>query len=323
MRRALRLIRDAASLRAARRLGRHVAWFRAAAAVGLTLSCGIVVSGAGADPDLADSLETILHRVGARVERYFARAQSLVCLETVLWQPLGSGFSPDGLSRTVESELRLSWDPLAETAMSLEAKLLRQVLKINGRPPRTRDPNNCTSPEQNSTETQPLSMLLPQQRDEYKFSLVGTAEIDRRMAVLVDFAMVKKPTVSVWLVEGNENCVSFSLDGGMRGRIWIDPDTYDVLRLDQRLAGLVDIALPRPIVRRSNGDGTWTMERWDSSIRFKPVRFADPEETLVLPVSITSLRITRGSGTPRLRTTTSYSSYKRFLTDGRVVKEPG
>jgi hypothetical protein len=65
------------------------------------------------------------------------------------------------------------------------------------------------------------------------------------------------------------------------------------------------------------------MERWDSSIRFKPVSFTEPDETLVLPVSISTLRITRGSGTPRLRTTTSYSSYKRFLTGGRVVKEPG
>jgi hypothetical protein len=296
---------------------------RSAAAIGLTLACGITVSAADSRRELADDLETILHRVGARVERYFARAQSLVCLETVLWQPLSAGFSPDGMSRTVESELRLSWDPLAEAAASLEAKLLRQVLKINGRQPRQRDPNNCTSPEQNSTETQPLSMLLPQQRGEYRFSLVGLAEIDRRRAVIVDFMMVKKPAVSVWLVEGNENCVSFSLDGGQRGRIWIDPDTYDVLRLDQRLTGLVDIPLPRPVARRSNGDGTWTMERWDSSIRFKPVTFTDPDETLILPVSISSMRITRGSGTPRLRTTTSYSSYRRFLTGGRVVKEPG
>jgi hypothetical protein len=282
----------------------------------------VSIAGAGARAEVADDLETILHRVGARVERYFARAQSLVCLETVLWQPLSSGLSPDGMSRTVESELRLSWDPLAEAAASLEAKFLRQVLKINGRAPRQRDPNNCTGPEQNSTETQPLSMLLPQQREEYRFRLAGVGDVERRPAMMVDFVMVKKPSVSVWLVEGNENCVSFSLDGGMSGRVWIDTNTYDVLRLDQRLSGLVEIQLPHLIARRSNGDGSWTMERWDSSIRFKPVTFTEPDETLILPVSISSLRVTRGSGTPRLRTTTSYSSYKRFLTGGRVVKEP-
>ena len=201
--------------------------------------------------------------------------------------------------------------------------MLRQVLRINGHIPRKRDPNNCTSAEQNSTETQPLSMLLAQQRPEYRFRNSGTDEIDRRSAVVVDYVMVKKPSVSVWLVEDNENCVSFSLEGGMSGRVWIDPGMYDVLRLDQRLSGLVDIPLPDPIARRSSGDARWTMERWDSSIRFKPVTFKDPDEPLILPVSISSLRITRGSGTPRLRTMTSYTSYQRFLTGGRIVKEPG
>ena len=41
--------------------------------------------------------------------------------------------------------------------------------------------------------------------------------------------------------------------------------------------------------------------------------------TIVLPVSSTILRVTRGAGSPRLRTTTTYKGYKRFLTGGRVV----
>ena len=61
------------------------------------------------------------------------------------------------------------------------------------------------------------------------------------------------------------------------------------------------------------------MERWDSSIRFRPVKFNDPPETLVLPVSSSTLQVTRGSGTPRLRTTTQYTAYKRFITGARVV----
>ena len=61
------------------------------------------------------------------------------------------------------------------------------------------------------------------------------------------------------------------------------------------------------------------MERWDSSIRFKRVTFQDPEETLVLPVESSTLQITRGAGTPRLRTSTQYLSYRRFITGGRVV----
>jgi hypothetical protein len=88
--------------------------------------------------------------------------------------------------------------------------------------------------------------------------------------------------------------------------------------MDQGLAGLIDIRMPKKVARRGGADA-WVMERMDSSIRFKAVAFGDPDETLILPVSVSSLRITRGSGTPRLRTTTQYSRYKRFLTGARVV----
>ena len=121
------------------------------------------------------------------------------------------------------------------------------------------------------------------------------------------------------MVEGRDDCVSFDLDGGMRGRIWIDTETFDVLRLDQGLIGMVDIPLPRIVTRRPGSDLRWTLERWDTTMRFTPVTFSSPDETLVLPSSLTSLRIARGSGQPRLRTTTDYKNYRRFLTGGRVV----
>jgi len=58
-----------------------------------------------------------------------------------------------------------------------------------------------------------------------------------------------------------------------------------------------------------------------STIRFGSIAFEDPNESLVLPLSSTTLRSTRGSGTPRLRTETKYTNYKRFLTGGRVIED--
>ncbi|MDP2053552.1 MAG: hypothetical protein Q8L75_07955 [Acidobacteriota bacterium] len=263
-------------------------------------------------PDLA----AVLQRVGERVEQYFTRAQSIVCIEIVGLMPFDSGGPSRG--RTVESELRLSWEPTDENPIPIEARTLRQVLKVNGHAPRKNDRNNCTGPEQNTSEIQPLSLLLPQQRHEYSFKLAGAGKVDNRAAILVDYRMVAKPTVTVELVDGNEDCLSYTLDGGLRGRVWIDAETYDVLRMDQGLIGLVDIPLPRKIANRDRWQ-SWTMERWDTSIRFKPVTFQDPPETLVLPASSTSFRITRGSGMPRLRTSTEYSGYRRFITGGRVL----
>jgi len=104
-----------------------------------------------------------------------------------------------------------------------------------------------------------------------------------------------------------------------RGRVWVDPATGDVLRLDERLTGMYELRVPREHTR--HGDPTWMMiERADSSIRYRPVAFHDPEETLMLPASIESFTVIRNSGVPRLRTTQEFSNYQRFITGGRLVR---
>jgi hypothetical protein len=292
----------------------------------LALGLAAVMAAALAVPVSADgpqapspTLDETLARAGERVEYYFARAQSLVCEEVVLLQPLGFGLSPSGRSRTVASELRLSWDPEAESDTPLEATTIRKVVAVNGHPPRKNDYNNCTTPEQRTSETQPLSMLLPQRRSEYEFRAAGTSRQDGRDALVVDFQMKAKPTVEVTLVNDDERCIGFQISGGTRGRLWIDAETHDVLRLDQGLAGQVDFRLPWRAARHAPERALWTVERMDTSIRFRAVTFSDPDETLILPVSSSSLRVTRGAGTPRLRTITEYANYRRFLTGARIV----
>jgi hypothetical protein len=277
---------------------------------------------AGALPQarvLDDDLATTLERAAARVEAFFTRAMSLVCTETVYVQPLSYGLSGDGPGRTVESELRLSWTPEADGDGATEALALRQVTRVNGRPPREKDRNNCTTPEQHDTETQVLSMLLPSQQDDYTWKLAGRGRVDGREAIQIDFQEKAEISVDVKVVENNDDCVSYNVTGGTRGRLWIDAETFDVLRMDQRLTGLIEVPLPKSLARRHGVAPVWTMERLDTSYRFKRVRFEDPEETIVLPVSSTSLRITRGAGTPRSRVTTEYKKYRRFLTGGRIV----
>ena len=266
--------------------------------------------------DLAD----VLRRAGERVTEYFTRAQSIMCLEKVSLQKLGMTFGAEGPPRLVESELRLSWEPTEENPVPTEAKTLRQVVRVNGSKPRKDDYQNCTTPEQNDSEEQPLSLLLPEQREKYRFSYEKLEQLDGRTAFVLSFREVAKPRVDVSLVEDNEDCISFDIEGGMRGKIWIDTVTHDVLRLDRGLTGLIEIPLPKKAVR-GNADPYWTMERWDSSIRFKRVQFQEPEEVLTLPVTSTTLQITRGAGTPRLRTSTQFVAYRRFMTAGRIVPQ--
>jgi hypothetical protein len=288
-------------------------------AFAMSLGAAVAVSANQEDPSAR--LAMVLQRAGERVERYFARAQSIVCLEVVRLQPLTAGWAGEGFGRTVESELRLSWKPAADGVPATEAQTIRQLLRVNGHKPRPDDDDNCTTPEQEDEEPQPLSLLLPSQRVDYQFKLAGQSRVDRRPVITVDYHLVKDVSVQTRMVEGRDDCVSFDLEGGLRGRIWIDAETYDVLRLDQGLIRMVEIPLPKAATRRPSSPTSWTMERWDTSIRFKRVSFTNPDEILILPASTSSLRITRGSGTPRLRTTTDYTKYQRFLTGTRVVGE--
>jgi hypothetical protein len=266
----------------------------------------------------AFELSAVLAQAGARVEEFFTRAQSLVCTETVSLQPLSSGLTSDGFSRTVVSELRVSWDPGLGGPVT-EAQTRRQVVAVNGRPPRDDDDKSCTTPEQTETETQPLSMLLSDQRARYEFSAAGSGRVAGRAATMIDFREIAPVTADVTAVEGLEDCVSYDLKGGQRGRLWLDAQTFDVLRLDQRIGGMIDLRLPRVLTRRPGAPMYMTLERSDTSLRFGRVSFSQPDESLVLPLEASELRIMRGAGTSRLRTLTKYSDYKRFMTAGRVV----
>jgi len=268
-------------------------------------------------------LDGTLAQAAARVEEFFTRAASLVVNEHVYVQPLSFGLSGDGPGRSVESELRLSWAPDADGDAATEAQTLRLVTKVNGRRPRANDPRNCTAPEQHDTETQVLSMLLPGQRGDYAWRLAGRGKVDGRAAILVDFREKAPVEVTdVRVVENNDDCISYNIEGGLRGRVWVDAESFDVLRMDHHLGGQVEVKLPRALHRKVGVNPVWTVERIDTTYRFKRVRFQDPEETLVLPVSSSSLRITHGAGTPRVRVTTEYKGYRRFMTGGRVIQTP-
>lgn len=267
-----------------------------------------------ADPDLAATLA----QAGARVEEFFLRAQSLVCTETVSVQPLNYALTGDGLGRTVESELRLSWEPAGDGEEPPEAQMHRRVVKVNGRTRRDRDKAQCTSAERHDTEPQPLSMLLAGQRDKYTFTMAKPARLDGRAAITVEFKELRKATGDISQAEDDENCLSYKVEGGLAGRIWIDAESYDVLRLDQRL-GYVQLKVPPKLLRRPGADTGAMVERFDITTRFKRVTFSDPHEELVLPASSSQLFVTRGTSAARMRTNITYSGYKRFLTGGRLI----
>jgi len=262
----------------------------------------------------ASRLNETLARVSDRVEEWFARAQSIVSTESVAIQPLRSDLTPVDFPRRLAFELRVAWDRPATDGALPEATVVRQLLTINGRPPRPKDEPGCLDPKPVSPE--PLAMLLDGQRDDYRFTPAGRTRVDGRAVLMIDYrGAAPGPAEVTW----NKDCVSISLPGRSRGRIWVDAGTFDVLRLDEHLMGLFDFAVPFDKVRRGAANHM-TIERADSYITYRRVAFRDPEEVLMLPASVDTVTVVSGGGVQRYRVSQRFSDYRRFLTDGRLVQ---
>ena len=282
-----------------------------------TSACACRVSAAPQAP-LPD-VDAVMERVADRVSDYWRQAQRVIVVERSTVQPIQPNWSSDGFARTVESELRV------ETGGFLpEATLIRDIRRINGRAPRERDKTDragCTDP--NPLSPEPLAFLLPAQRENYRFTSVRTGREDDRAAFVVDFVSTNRRSRPV-LVEderGHHDCFDWTGPVASRGRIWVDANTHDVLRVDRRIDAPLDVQVPWTL-QRSYGLPPWVViDRDDTSLRYKAVAFSNPDEVLMLPESIESLTVVR-SALQSTRRTQEFSGYRRFLTNGRVVKDP-
>jgi hypothetical protein len=281
---------------------------RAAAVIAAALGLMTIGVEAQAPSNLAD----MLARVSNRVRDYYSRAQSIVCMERVSVQPIRRDLGPEGFARVLEFELRVDWDASPDDDQPPEARVIRELRKVNGRAARPKDEPGCLDPKSGALE--PLAILLPHHRDEYTFAWTGLGRVKDRRALTLDYK-----SRAAGAIEGKwkGDCVSIDAPGRTKGRIWVDEVTQDVLRLDEQLVGQFEYRVPREHWGFI-GPQTWTVERADSSIRYRAVQFHDPEETVLLPESIESLTVFRGAQSYRISQT--FSGYKRFMTAGRVVK---
>jgi hypothetical protein len=156
-------------------------------------------------------------------------------------------------------------------------------------------------------------MFLPERQGDFIFSDAEDARLDGRALRRLDYRFRDpEPDVVSW----DRECVTMEFPSRTRGRVWLDPETGEVFRIDEGAAGPVEVSGP-PDRRRSGLEPVVVFDRWDTSIRYRAVRFEDPDETLLLPERIESLTMSRRGGTRRTQT---YSNYRRFVTGGRIVR---
>jgi hypothetical protein len=283
----------------------------------LALVCAIVFGAVTAEAQKAPlaNLEDTLTRVTAYLQDYFARAQSIVADETVRVQELG--YDLLGAStppRTLRNELRISWEP-GEGGGITTPQVLRDLISVNGRPPREKDRDRCFDPQAISPEILG-SLFLPENRKQFSYKVGGNGKSNGRAAILLDIRDLETGPVEV---ESDENCSRFGKPGSTRWRAWIDAETYAVLRLDETLAMPYDVTIPANRALRTQRLDVM-VERVDTTIVFKRVAFKDPDEFVMLPATRETVQVIRNSPTPRMRTSYTYRNYRRFMTGGRIVQ---
>lgn len=285
----------------------------------LTLVAALALISMTAGARAQQEVDDLLVRVGERVAEFYKRAKNVICIETSTVQPVDSSYSPQGLARTVESELRVELDGGENSG---EATVMRKIRKVNGRPPRDRDKKDrsgCTDP--NPLSPEPLAFLLPAHRSEYQFRTVGLTNERNRNALQIEFASINRRSKPELIEDpaGHDDCFDWSGHIAAKGRIWVDAESHDVLRVERGLPGPVDVKVPVLIQRRYRMDPWAVIVREDTAIRYKAVAFNDPDEVLLLPESIDSLIMVRG-GLQSTRRSQRFSDYRRFVTEGRVVQ---
>ena len=286
-----------------------------AVAAPLIALAAIATTSAQAPP----SVDELLARVGERIAEYYKRAQNVICIEKSTVQPIGFNYSPDGFSRTIESELHVEADGGDAPG---EAKVVREIRKVNGRLPREKDKkerSGCTDP--NPLSPEPLAFLLPAHRSEYRFTSAGFAKEKDRRALVIEFASATRGG-RVELNEdpkGRPDCYVWSGDVAVKGRVVVDAASYEVLRVEQRYSGPIDVIVSKKVQRNHNFGNSVVIERNDTTIRYKPITFKEPDETMLLPEEIQELIVVRG-GLQSIRRTQTFADYRRFLTSGRLIK---
>jgi hypothetical protein len=253
-------------------------------------------------------------RLGRYVEDYYARAQSIITEETVVVQPLAMDLTGVGFPRRAVYELRVEWDPAAPDAAE-RAVAVRQLLKATGPQLFDTGEEECGDPP--SITPEPLAFLLPENQPEWKFMLGKPARVDGRPAITIDYTprSARPP-----LVIRDNDCLFTDLTGQIAGRLWADPASAEILRVDERLLGMVDVKIPKDMQKRGRPTQV-TYERMNSSVRYKRVPFTDPDEQLLLPASIESLTVHRSNnGVSRLRITQTFAKYRRFVTESRLIE---
>lgn len=293
----------------------------------LSLALLACAHGRAQEPEAAQAvderLERILEKVGEGVEKYQTELFRIAFTETLTQQELREDMTPKKSKEHVFDTI-VAREALSEEEDDYYPNPVRRIRTIDGKPAKRAKRSDAAA----FTSVSSLVFLLPKNRKEFRFTLEGEEQFEGRRAYRI---RVLRPGEGPPRVEWQTGIVGyrFSVFAPTVNLLWVDAETFDVLRYESHLAEPFEFQGPRPVslgFGRVGASRRFKLKVNDYAVNFRRERFKDPEQTLLVPVAAEWLRVIEGASKPRLRAALRFSDYRRFRSDVKIIddtEEPG
>ena len=267
------------------------------------------------DPDLVSLLE----KVRQRVKQHYIDLQSLAWTDWVRWETLKEDRAPADKPRDFVYDviIRLEQPKPEDTGVPFYVREQSELRSIDGKPAKKNQTPQSRDPRAANMSNFLFLLLTDSRAQNYQLSYGGPADLNGRKTWRIAVHVPQKtPPQVTWDVSFGLSGVrnNFNVTGVHynHGMLWIDPDTYDILRLEWR-------SDPFEFQRRSK------KFRYETqlTVNFQQMSIGSPELKLAVPVSLESLTKIRGVTRTFYRITHTFTDYKRFSGDATILKFEG
>ena len=268
-----------------------------------------------------ERLERLLDKVGEGVARYQAELFRIAFTETLRQEELREDMTPKKAKEFVFDTI------VAREALSAEEddyypKTVRRLRAIDGKPAKRARARDAAA----GSNVSSLVFLLPKHREDFQFSLEGEEQFEGRRAHRI--RMTRKGEGPP-RVEWQKRLVGFRfyVFAPSVNLLWVDAETFDVLRFESRLAEPFEFESPRTFSAGPLGRfGPSKRLRYavrDYAVNFRRERFQEPEQALLVPVAAEWTYVIQGASRPRTRLKLRFSDYRRFRSDVKIIEDEG
>lgn len=273
---------------------------------------------AGPEPAKDERLERILDKVGEAVARYQAELFRISFTETLRQEELREDMTAKRSKEFVFDTI-VSREALSDEEDDYYPKAVRRLRSIDGRPAKRVNRRDAAA----GSAVSSLAFLLPKHRGRLRFTLEGEEKFEGRSAYRI---RMLRPSEGPPRVEWQKRLVGFRfyVFAPTVNVLWVDAETYDVLRYESHLAEPFEFDGPRAFGAGPVRIGPSRRFRYtanDYAVNFRRERFKDPEQTLLVPVAAEWTRVVQGASKPRTRATLRFSDYRRFRSDVKIIED--